>query len=273
MKREKWYNYLLGGLIILAILIALSASLYPAINILIQSSSTLKNFIGINLSFFPLIIAIIFVYIFYHKAVKPNIRYKQIIIGFIIWMIINFSSLIVSLLFDNESISYNFNAKQMLYFFLLSLIFTPIQICAEEFLFRGYLIGFLKSIKNNRLFLILGSSILFALPHLTNPEVKDQKFLFFLVYLSMAMLLGYLRVKYKGLEYSIGIHLANNFFAINFLNYPDSPLPSSPLFLLKIEVEPLESLMQIIIISILTVIIIQKIEKRSYNKKDRIVRN
>ncbi len=260
MIREKWYNYLLGGVFVLLIYIGLSFAIMPILNSLL-TGGVLSYFIAVNLTFIPLFLGIVIVYKLYHKLGKFSIQYKKILIGFTLWMVFNIITLIITLIFHGESISFNFKPILFIHFFLLSLLFTPFQILSEELLFRGYLIGFLNSIKNNKLFIILGSSILFSLPHLTNPEVKDQKIVFFFIYLSMAFILGYLRVQYKGLEYSVGIHFANNFFAINLLNYPDSPLPSAPIFMLKTDVEPLPALIQTIIIGILTIIIIKNIEK------------
>ncbi|MGL1891099.1 MAG: CPBP family intramembrane metalloprotease [Spirochaetaceae bacterium] len=266
MKNYRWYNFIIGGLLILLLTSLLSFILGPLITKLLTSGDKIDYFIGLNLSFMPLTIAIVIIYKFYHRLENIKINFKQVAIGFILWFCLNLSSLFIIYIYNPESLILTFDFKKSLYFLLLSMILTPIQITAEELLFRGYLIDFLKSIKNNMLFLILASSILFALPHLANPEVKDQKLLFFASYIIMAMLLSYLRIKYKGLEYSVGIHFANNFFTINFLNYPNSPITSAPVFLLREDINPIESLINILVFTGLSVIIIHYIEKKRYIK-------
>lgn len=273
MERNRWYNYLIGGVLGLLTTILLTRALWPIVTQLIYKNDSIQYFIGINITFIPIVSSIILVIKFYHKS---NIRllinslgkvnYKRVTTGFSIWFLMQSATLLFSLIFDKESITFNFQPKSLLIFLLLSLLLTPIQVASEEFLFRGYLINGLKSIKKGTLFPLLISSILFALPHLNNPEVKNNKVLFFLIYLVMALLFGYLTLKYKGLEYSFGVHFANNFFAINMLNYPDSPLPSSPLFIMNYVVTPLPTLIQTLLFGVLLVIIIRNIENNSYQK-------
>ncbi len=276
MERIRWYNYLLGGVLGLLLTILLTRLVWPIVKQLIYRNDSILYFIGINLTFIPIVVSILLVIKFYHKSnikflinTTGTINYKRVFIGFSIWFLMQTATLLFSLIFDKDSITYNFQPWKLLTFLLLSLILTPIQVASEEFLFRGYLINWLKSIKKGTLFPLLISGILFALPHLNNPEVKNSKGLFFFIYLVMALLFGYLTLKYKGLEYSFGVHFANNFFAINLLNYPDSPLPSSPLFLMNVQVAPLPTLIQTLLFSSLLVIIIKKIENNSYQKQKK----
>lgn len=269
MVRNRWFNYLIGGALGLLLYISLSFAIWPIIKQFLYKDNSLLYFIGINLSFSSIIISLILILKFYHQSSLKilinntgTIQYKRITVGFIIWFSLQFFTLIFTLIFNRESLTFNFNPQNFVMFLILSLILTPIQIASEEFLFRGYLINFLKTIKKGTLFPLIVSGILFALPHLNNPEVKNDKIVFFLIYLSMALVFSYLTIKYNGLEYSLGVHFANNFFAINLVNYPDSPLPSSPIFLMNINVDPIPTLIQSLIFGILLIIIIKKIEKQ-----------
>ncbi|QEN04959.1 CPBP family intramembrane metalloprotease [Thiospirochaeta perfilievii] len=269
MPKNMWYNYLIGGVLGLLLFISLN----PIFLIPISRLGYIKDinsFIGVNLSFFPLIISILVIIKFYHKRKLVNfinrensINTKRFLRGFVIWFILQSTTLIYNLIFFKNQLSFNFNPSKFLIFLLLSISLTPIQVASEEFLFRGYLIDFLRSFSKNKLFIILASSLLFALPHLKNPEVKNSTFTFFLIYLTMAITFSYITVKYRGLEYSFGVHLANNLFAINIVNYPDSPLPSSPIFLLSNGIAPLPTLLQTLLFSALLVIIIKKLEKNN----------
>lgn len=260
MTRNRWYNYLIGGVLGLLLTLSITKVLWPLISKLLNNGSDILYFTAVNLTFFPIIISIAAVVFIYHKFRLKNIKFKRIAWGFFIWFILQIISLLYSYIFENESIIFNYNPNKFFIFLGLSLLLTPIQVASEEFIFRGYLLNGLKSIKKGMIFPLLVSAFLFSILHLANPEVNDEKVLFFLIYLTMALLLGYLTLKYTGLEYALGIHFANNFFAINFLNYPNSPLPSSPLFILNGSVAPLPSLIQIITFSVMITIIIKKIE-------------
>lgn len=273
MVRDKWYNYLIGGVLIILLYILFSIILSPIQQQLLNGNIK-SNFIGIHISFAVLILIITAVHSYYNRIplVKlfnwsSKINIGSIIWGFLIW----FSLLLINLFFivynGEEKLQYTTNITETIHFLILSIFLTPIQITAEELLFRGYIISFLKRIKENNLFIIGVSSMIFASLHLFNPEVESKKLAFLFVYLLMSLFLTILTVYFKGLEYSLGIHFANNFFTINFLNYPNSPLPSNPLFLSLSKINPVESLISLLaIIAITSAIIILK-EKLSDKKR------
>lgn len=275
MVRNKWYNFLIGGVFIILLYILLSLILSPIQQTLLRGDVK-SRFIGIHLSFVILIFTTTLIHVYYNKVSiiklfnwNSKLNIKSIILGFSIW----FSLLLINLYFvvnySEEKLQYTTSLAQTIQFLLLSLFLTPIQITAEELLFRGYLISFLKKIKESKLFVIAISSIIFAVLHLFNPEVESNKIVFLLIYLLMSAFLTVLTVYFKGLEYSLGIHFANNFFTINFLNYPNSPLPSKPLFLSLSKINPIESLISlVIIISITSITIIVK--EKIYDKKRNI---
>lgn len=269
MNRNRWYNYLIGGVIALLLIYSLTKAFWPLFGIFLNKKDDISYFIGVNLTFIPIIISISVVILIYHKLVIKRVAFKRIFIGFIIWTILQLIPLLFSVVFSKETLIYNYNPNKFYIFILLSLLLTPIQIAAEEFIFRGYLISGLKSLNKGNLFPLILSSILFALPHMGNPEVKEQKIIYFLIYMTMALLLGYLTIKYGGIEYALGIHFANNFFAINILNYPDSPLPSSPLFILNGSIEPIPALIQSFILSIIITVFIKIIETKSVQRQKK----
>lgn len=229
----------------------------------IYSGDKIYNFVGINLSFLPVIISILFVEMVYHQK-RYTVPFREFFIGFSIWFGFLILSLGFTLLDTDNNLIPSFDFPESIKFLILSLLLTPIQVLAEEMIFRGYLIHFLHSIKKNIWFKTTISGILFALPHLANPEVEGNITLFFLSYLVMGLLLSYLTVKYRSITYATGIHFANNFYAINIVNYPKSPLPTTPLFMDSSPINPLYTLIQIVILSTLIVIIIKKIEKLDF---------
>lgn len=272
MKRSNWYHFLLGGVLSILLFIVLSHILSPFINKLLFNSSRISYFIGVNTSF--IILAISFLLMIYlvhglkpHELIteKEKISYKRFFKGFTFWITALLIPLVVGRYTHPELVEKYSTFKEMLPFLGLALIFTPIQIAIEEIIFRSYLVKGLSSIKNNRIFIITLSSVFFAILHMWNPEVKDKIIIYFLIYFGMALFLVFLATRYKGIEYCMGIHYANNFFAIIFLNYKDSPLPTSSLFYAE-DASPLNSLISFIITAVIVIVAINYTEKKSDKK-------
>ncbi|OQY38055.1 MAG: hypothetical protein B6229_06905 [Spirochaetaceae bacterium 4572_7] len=266
MESKRWYKYIIGSLLIFMLFLGLSIFFKPVLTPLLQSKKTLMHFVGVNLSFTPLLISTLIIMKKYHQENIPGItNYKQILSGFRIWMIIQFIDLTINLIFFKDTISLTLDIEKMLSILLLSLLLTPIQTFTEELIFRGYIFNLIKSITKNKIVLLIIPALLFALPHLGNPEAVNNKLLFFLVYLEMALFLGFMTIKKGGLEYSFGIHLANNLFGINILNYPNSALPTAPILTLNKALNPVRLLISLSL-SILIILIMEML----YDKKRNI---
>ncbi|MGD1817616.1 MAG: type II CAAX prenyl endopeptidase Rce1 family protein [Pleomorphochaeta sp.] len=127
-----------------------------------------------------------------------------------------------------------------LIFIPIALIITPLQVMAEEILFRAIILkiivkdyGSVKYSKKPLLATILISvfiGILFILPHLSNPELQDNFLSSILYYLVFGAFATFTIIISEGLETAIAIHLANNFMIIYLCNYKDSALSSISLF-------------------------------------------
>ncbi|MBN2617620.1 MAG: CPBP family intramembrane metalloprotease [Spirochaetales bacterium] len=268
MDRNKWYNYVIGGVFILLLSILLTKIMAPFTAKLLLSGSKFTYFIAINISFIPFLLSIILIEIIYHKK-KYSVNAKRIVFGFLIWIGILVLGLTYQILFFNDNLKNTYIYNDTIKFFFLSLIFTPIQTITEEIIFRGYLLRFLQSIKKGIVFPLIVSSLIFASLHMFNPEVYGDKILFLIAYLCMALLFGFLTLKYKGIEYSFGMHLANNLFAINIVNYPNSPIPSYPIFTDLSPITPLPLIVQSIIFGLIAMIIIKKIEDNNFLLKKK----
>lgn len=272
MTREKWYHFLIGGVLILLLYILMGRLLQPVLEDLLGNSSKISYFIGVNAYFTLLALSFLTIVYFYHKLTfkqmitsRSKIDFKRISLGFSLWFTILIVPLVVSRFTHTDMLIKSGNFSDMLPFLLLSLILTPIQTTIEELIFRSYLIKGMKSINRKFLFPLLGSSFLFAFLHMWNPEIDGKYVQFFMIFFDMALLLGFLTIKYKGIEYSLGIHFANNFFTINILNYKNSPLPSSSLYFAD-ELSPEELLLSFIISGVIFLIVITIIERKNDKK-------
>ena len=115
---------------------------------------------------------------------------------------------------------YVFQPEAFWAFLPLALVLIPIQTTAEELLFRGYLLqGF--GLVMHRWGAVLVSSLLFALPHLLNPEVYGANmWIAFIPYLTTGLLLALVTLRDGTLELAIGIHAINNIIAFLLVTVP-----------------------------------------------------
>lgn len=95
---------------------------------------------------------------------------------------------------------------------------------------------------------VLGSSLLFMAAHLTNPEMIENMYLIPVLYLVMGLFLAIITVKSNSLELAIGVHAANNLFAVLIMNYANSALPAPSLFMAS-KIDPVASLVSFLLVA------------------------
>lgn len=114
-------------------------------------------------------------------------------------------------------------------FIPFALVLTPLQVAAEELLFRAYLLQGLSLISRNSFFLVSVNGGLFFLVHLANPELQRGALWLCLIYFSLGAFLTLVTLKENRLEMALGIHSANNILVVVFVNSLDSALPAPTL--------------------------------------------
>ena len=192
--------------------------------------------------------------------VTPNeqVRWKRIFKGFGLYFLLTFVMCFVGgLVLPPSEYQLTFKPSQFLVFLPIALVITPIQTTAEELFFRGYLMQGIGLKTRSLLIPILGSSLLFMLPHLLNPEVKLNFFLMALFYLLFGIFFAVITVKDNSLELAMGVHAANNLFVALIVNYSNSTLPS-PSIIRVSRFEPLSSLIGFIVVAVIFCFVIWK---------------
>lgn len=122
--------------------------------------------------------------------------------------------------------TWSFEAANLPAALLVAVLFLPVQTSAEELFFRG-LIPQTLALSTKRVAVVtLGSALLFALPHLGNPEVANQLGWSILAYGSLGAAWTYSAIRAGNLGIAIGAHLANNFFGLLVVGYANSALPA-----------------------------------------------
>jgi hypothetical protein len=113
----------------------------------------------------------------------------------------------------------------------VALLFIPFQAAFEEVLFRGYLMQGFTLILRNRLFPVIMTSVLFALLHSLNPEVKEHGFWTMMPqYITFGLIFGIITILDDGIESAIGAHAANNIFLCIMITNKSSALQTPALY-------------------------------------------
>lgn len=156
---------------------------------------------------------------------RGRIRFGRIALGFGVWLALSATGTAIDyFFFARDAYTWTFDAKKLIPLLIVLVILLPVQTTAEEMFFRGWLLRW--SERRSMVFRVVLSGVVFALPHLGNPEASGQE----LVALSAWFLLGagwaYTSVRDGSIEAAIGAHLANNAYALLLVGYADSALPS-----------------------------------------------
>ena len=147
--------------------------------------------------------------------------------GFGLWFALAAVFQLVEFVLYPQRLVYTFDPARWFFFLPIVLILTPIQTSAEELLFRGYWLRGTGRLTRNFIILCILNGILFALPHMFNPEVTanpNSTVLLFLNYFLTGAALALFTLRDNRLELALGAHAANNLFAGLVVNYTDSAL-------------------------------------------------
>jgi uncharacterized protein len=226
--------------------------------------SPLPNYIFTNFSIYCMLFGVFIAIKFIHYrpfitliTTKKKIKISKFFIGFIVYGVLVLLGTLVDYLIAPKTYSFTFDASKFWIALPIILIMTPIQTITEELVFRGYVIqSFSLKIKNGFILSFI-SGVLFALPHLMNPEVLASNKIG--VFSTICMILNYfvvgavfalVTIKTNSLEIAMGAHAVNNLICFIIIGYPDSALPTNTVFLTT-NFEPISGLISVIIISIL----------------------
>lgn len=165
----------------------------------------------------------------FRTLVTPATRvsWARMGLGFAVWFIIVALGSLVEFALYPSRFALTFDPSRWFFFLPFVLVLTPIQTSAEELFFRGYWLQGIGRLTRHPLILILITSLLFAIPHLANPEVTNHPesgLLLFLNYFAIGAVLAWITLRDNRLELALGVHAANNLFAALIVNYTTSVL-------------------------------------------------
>ncbi len=262
--KNHWYRYLLSFFLIIFLWQIIGAMPYAVVYILERTNNLYLSYLTQSFSFLCFLLAIFLAIRYIHKrplltimTPQRKLDWRKIWLPGLLWFFLSIWVTLGDVLLHPGTYKLAFDLRQWLPFALTALLLTPIQTTAEEWMFRGYLLQGLGRITRNKTVLIVVSGILFAVPHFLNPEMQIDFMLLAFYYFSFGAFLTWMTLRYQSLELALGVHAANNLFAVIVANYEGSALPSPAIFMAN-GLDPIYSLLSFLAAAIIFILLIQR---------------
>jgi len=219
---------LIGALPLTAMVVikALDSGSFPT------SISGMADLLGANLFLFLMLLSFLIAFACLFLVVKylhrqplralstarSKMDWKRVFFAFALWAVITVFFMLLDVLYlSPDDYVYNFQLEPFLILLVIAVLLIPIQTSFEEYFMRGYLMQGVGLITKHRWIALLGTSLLFGILHIFNPEVEKLGYGIMVFYIGTGLFLGILTLMDKGLELAIGFHAANNLLAALFV--------------------------------------------------------
>jgi membrane protease YdiL (CAAX protease family) len=200
----------------------------------------LPSYIGLLLMLIGHVLAAIvlcLVIVYVHKrplrtviTSRRTVDFQRIFFAFGLWMALSFLAELVMYGIFPGDYSFHLDLANWLPLLAVSLLVLPIQTSFEEVFIRGYLLQGLSFLTRSKWVIIAVTSLIFALIHLSNPEVREFGLgLMGFYYLSVALFLVIVTFLDEGLELALGIHAATNVYGASIVSFDGSVLQTETL--------------------------------------------
>lgn len=253
--RQKLWRWILGTVIILfswliiggllTILVAeifnLDLAVLTAVDdegrALLRSYAPWQAASAVLISFIPLLLAPILLHRFLLRGKVKELFTRsgrsfagEVRIGALVMLGLILASSIPDFIFNNSDYKWSFDLEKFLPYLVIALLLIPMQTTAEEVFYRGWIQQRLEKGARSIWFVSTIGGLLFALPHLANPEVSGNIALPIIGYGSTGFMLTWVTMRDKSMGLAVGAHAANNLSAGLLVSSIDSALPSASLY-------------------------------------------
>jgi membrane protease YdiL (CAAX protease family) len=186
-----------------------------------------------------------------------SFRWRNYFVSAVVWTILSAIYLVGYLKAEPSNFSLNNSTLSLIILVIISVTLIPFQAAWEEIIFRGYLMqGFAVLLRNRWLPLII-TSVLFALMHWPNPEVKEYGFLTMMPYYAIfGLIFGIMTLLDDGIEAAMGAHAANNVFLCILVTNEFSALQTPALYEMH-EMDPSVEFLSMLITGVLVIVILK----------------
>ena len=160
-----------------------------------------------------------------------NIRWNRLFTSMLVWLALSALYFFIYMKIDPGNFTLKNTGSQVIILIIISVTMIPFQAALEEILFRGYFMQGFAFLLGNRWLPLLATSLLFALLHGLNPEVKEYGFISMMPqYLLFGLIFGIVTILDDGAEAAIGAHTANNVFLCVMVTNKSSALQTAAVF-------------------------------------------
>lgn len=159
---------------------------------------------------------------------RPRFDLARVGIAALIWFAVAGGLMLWAI--PAERITYQFTLSGFWPLLCVALLLLPLQVAAEEVLFRGYLMQGIARFFALPIWPLLITTLAFAALHLSNPEFQTGFAKVAPIYLLLSLFFGLLAVLDNGLELPIGAHLGNNLFTALILSTSDGAMNTPSLY-------------------------------------------
>lgn len=196
-----------------------------------------QSFFVSFIQFVPCLIAVIYAVKLFGRnpltvvTSESKFSFKNLRFGIFSWIAVLGIGTLISWAAEPSSLRFTFNISSFLPALAVLLVLLPIQVSAEELFFRGFIPQSLSRTRMSEGLIVVISALIFAAPHLLNPEASSQPIWSLIAYSAMGF--GWLMAArwVGGLEIAIGAHFANNFFALVIVGYENSVVSPSSIWI------------------------------------------
>lgn len=192
---------------------------------------------AVLISFIPLLLAPILLHRFLLRGKVKELFTRsgrsfagEVRIGALVMLGLIFASSIPDFIFNNSDYKWTFDLEKFLPYLVIALLLIPMQTTAEEVFYRGWIQQRLEKGARSIWLVSTIGGLLFALPHLANPEVSGNIALPIIGYGSTGFMLTWVTMRDKSMGLAVGAHAANNLSAGLLVSSIDSALPSASLY-------------------------------------------
>lgn len=248
LGRNQWWRYVLGALVILFFWLVLG--FLPYVWLAGGGSlDPLLDYIAVNLSIVMMLGGLFLTVRVIHRrplfsliSAERAIDWQRITRGAVAWGVIGLIITLIEHLLYPDRYYLSFQPERFFAFAAVALVLTPLQTTTEELVFRGYVMQGLGLIVRRPAAVAVLSGVIFALPHLMNPEVQQHGVVLMAAsYFAIGLLLAAVTLRDGRLELAIGVHAANNLLLVLVANYDGSVLKTDSIFTAR-ELDPLYTL-------------------------------
>ena len=254
--KNAWWRYLLAIVTLVAIAVVLQLAVTIAAGVLdvpldsllaetdepaaAGTSGSLATFILIMLSIGVLVPATVVPVVLFHRrpartlfTARRRFDWRATIVSTGVVLATATGLTVLWWLAFPGSIAFAFDPARFFLFLPFVVLLVPLQVLAEEVLFRGYILQTVGRITASALVRLVVPAALFVAIHIPNEEFQAGGAWAALDYAVIALYLGYLAMRGDGLEYATGLHLGLNASFFTVVGYSVSWVETPAIFLIQ----------------------------------------